>query len=56
MSIPEHFVHDIPRREFLGKSLKGGMALAVTPAVLSSLMSCSSEGTPVAKLSWIPSF
>jgi TldD protein len=44
----EHFVHDIPRREFLEKSLKGGMAIAVTPAVLSSLMSCSSGEIPSA--------
>jgi TldD protein len=53
MSMPEYFDHDIPRREFLGRSLKGGMALAVTPAVLSSLMSCSNEGT-LAKVEWDP--
>ncbi|MBN2416901.1 TldD/PmbA family protein [bacterium] len=35
-------VRDIPRREFLTKTLRGGAALAVTPALLSGLSSCSS--------------
>lgn len=38
-----HFsVHDIPRRRFLELTMKGGMAMAVTPALLSQLTSCSS--------------
>jgi TldD protein len=34
-------VHDIPRRKFLGLGIKGGLALAATPALLEYLASCS---------------
>lgn len=34
-------VRDIPRRRFLGMTVKGGLAVAVTPALLSQLTSCS---------------
>jgi len=38
-----HFsVHDIPRRRFIELTMKGGMAVAVTPALLSQLTSCGS--------------
>lgn len=37
-----HFsVHDIPRRRFLELTMKGGLAVAVTPALLSQLTSCN---------------
>lgn len=34
-------VRDIPRRDFLKMSMKGGLVLAATPAILSQLVSCS---------------
>ncbi len=34
------FVEDIPRRKFLQVSLKGGIALAATPALMTQLLSC----------------
>ncbi len=40
MSIPRYVVTDIPRRKFLGLSLKGGIALAAAPSVLTQLLSC----------------
>ena len=41
MKKPSSFVETIPRREFLQKSLKGGIAVAATPTLLSTLLSCS---------------
>jgi len=40
MSIPRYVVTDIPRRKFLGLSLKGGIALAAAPSVLTQFLSC----------------
>lgn len=40
MTIKRYFVEDIPRRKFLQMSVKGGVALAATPALMSQLMSC----------------
>lgn len=40
MRFKNHFVDDIPRRKFLEMSLKGGVALAATPALMSQLLSC----------------
>jgi TldD protein len=40
MKFKGYFVEDIPRRKFLEVSLKGGIALAATPALLSQLLSC----------------
>ncbi len=40
---------DIPRREFLSKSIKGGVALAAGPAILSSLISCSDTELEIVK-------
>jgi TldD protein len=37
----KYFVNDIPRRKFLGLGIKGGLALAATPALLEYLASCS---------------
>jgi TldD protein len=40
MRLKTHFVREIPRREFLQMSLKGGIALAATPALMGQLISC----------------
>jgi TldD protein len=40
MSIKRYFVRDIPRRKFLEMSLKSGVAMAATPALMSQLLSC----------------
>lgn len=40
MQLKTHFVRDIPRRKFLQMSLKGGIAFAATPALMSQLISC----------------
>jgi len=39
MKIKSYFVEDIPRRKFLQMSLKGGVALAATPTLLSQFLS-----------------
>lgn len=36
----DFFVRDIPRRKFLQMSMKGGIALAATPALMTQLLSC----------------
>ncbi|MFA9452694.1 MAG: TldD/PmbA family protein [Candidatus Aminicenantaceae bacterium] len=40
MDIAKYVVTDIPRRKFLSLSLKGSVALAATPALLTQLISC----------------
>jgi TldD protein len=40
MGIEREKVRDIPRRKFLEMSLKGGLLIAATPALLSQLVSC----------------
>lgn len=40
MGIDKYFVSDIPRRKFLSMSVKGGVAMAVTPPLLTHLFSC----------------
>lgn len=40
MKIEKHSIRDIPRRKFLEMSLKGGVFIAATPALLSQLVSC----------------
>lgn len=51
MAIQEYFVEDIPRREFLVRGIKGGLAVAATPALMSSLLSCgTSAQQPGAKV------
>ena len=54
MSSKSYFVDEIPRRVFLQKSIKGGLALAATPALMSSLLSCNGSSTPVVKLDLDP--
>jgi len=39
----QYTVRDIPRRDFLKMSMKGGLVFAATPAILSSLTSCGPE-------------
>ena len=46
-----HFsVHDIPRRRFLELTMKGGLAVAVTPALLSQLTACQSGASSMTAL------
>lgn len=54
MKMTGHFVEDIPRRAFLERSIKGGLAVASAPALLSCLESCSSPQTDSAKVSIDP--
>ena len=41
MKMEKHSVSDIPRRKFLEMSMKGGLLIAATPALLTQLVSCS---------------
>lgn len=54
MAIKQYFVRDIPRRKFLEMSLKGGVALAATPALMSQLMSCKPQAPADAKMTIDP--
>ncbi len=47
MRIQQFSVRDIPRRRFLGLTMKGGLAVAVTPALLTQLTSCGSGAGPL---------
>jgi TldD protein len=40
MKIEKHAVRDIPRRKFLELSMKGGLLIAATPALMAQLVSC----------------
>jgi TldD protein len=42
MKMENHGVRDIPRRKFLELSMKGGLLIAATPALLTQLVSCQS--------------
>ena len=44
MNEKKYFVRDIPRRRFLELSMKGGLIVAATPALLSQLISCKQQG------------
>jgi len=47
MKIEKLTVRDIPRRKFLELSMKGGLLIAATPALLTQLVSCKSgTGSP----------
>ncbi len=50
----KYFVEDIPRRKFLQMSLKGGIAMAATPALLTQLLSCKKATSVGAKLELDP--
>ena len=40
-------VRDIPRRKFLEMSMKGGLLIAATPALMTQLISCQGGGRPL---------
>ncbi|MDH4271502.1 MAG: hypothetical protein OEW18_05945, partial [Candidatus Aminicenantes bacterium] len=46
MSLKSHFVGDIPRRKFLELSLKGGLAVAATPALLRTWLAGQEPAKP----------
>ena len=50
MKSERYFVRDIPRRKFLEMSLKGGIVMASTPALLSQLVSCKPMGASASGL------
>jgi len=50
MKLNRFFVRDIPRRRFLELTMKGGLAVAVTPALLSQLTSCGNGARAVTAL------
>ncbi|MDX2415449.1 MAG: TldD/PmbA family protein [Bacteroidales bacterium] len=50
MKSDRYFVRDIPRRKFLEMSLKGGIVMASTPALLSQLVSCQPMGAAASGL------
>ena len=50
MKIKKYFVQDIPRRKFIKDSIKGGIAVAATPALLSQLLSCAGKQNVSAKV------
>lgn len=50
MKLDHYFVEDIPRRDFLKTTIKGGVAIAATPTLLTSLLSCSGSEKPDVKL------
>lgn len=54
MKFRGYFVEDIPRRKFLQMSLKGGIALAATPALMTELLSYKGSGRAGAKLALDP--
>jgi TldD protein len=56
MKFKRYFVEDIPRRKFLKVSLKGGIALAATPALLSQLLSCKATKPGTTKVVMDPQF
>ena len=43
MNEKKYFVRDLPRRKFLELSMKGGLVIAATPALLSQLISCKEK-------------
>lgn len=54
MSIKSYFVSDIPRRKFLEMGLKGGAAIAATPALMSQLLSCKGAEQKTVEMSLDP--
>jgi TldD protein len=46
MSMEKHSVRDIPRRKFLELSMKGGLLIAATPALMTQLISCKAGVKP----------
>ena len=50
MKIKEYNVRDIPRRRFLELSMKGGLLIAATPALLTQLVSCQKGAVGLSSL------
>jgi len=50
MKLKKVFVEDMPRRKFLELGMKGGVALAATPALISQLFSCRGTAVPASPL------
>lgn len=50
MKLQQFSVRDIPRRRFLELTMKGGVAVAVTPALLSQFTSCGPGAASVTAL------
>lgn len=50
MKSDRYFVRDMPRRKFLELTMKGGLLVATTPALLSQLVSCKPQGLASAGL------
>ncbi len=50
MDLTNYFIEDIPRRDFLKTTLKGGLVVAATPTLMSSLLSCAGSPKPSAKV------
>ena len=48
------FAEDIPRRKFLRMSLKGGIAIAATPALMTQLLSCKKATSVSTKMDLDP--
>jgi len=54
MEIKGYFVSDIPRRAFLEKTLKGGLALAAGPSLVGMLEGCAAPEMATAKVTMDP--
>ena len=54
MDLTNYFIEDIPRRDFLKTTLKGGLVVAATPTLMSSLLSCAGSPKPSAKVEMDP--
>ncbi len=50
MKFTDNFVEDIPRRTFLERSIKGGILVAASPAILSYISSCGNLGGTSARV------
>jgi TldD protein len=50
MEIKKQIVRDIPRRRFLELSMKGGLLIAATPALMSQLVSCKNGARRISAL------
>ena len=54
MAFDSYSVEDIPRREFLKRGIRGTIAVAATPTILSSFLSCDSTEAPQVELELNP--
>ena len=54
MNMKSYFVEDITRRKFLQMGLKGGIAVAAAPSLMTQLLSCKGGKLPSAKMKLDP--